>query len=456
MVPPVAERRTSAYGGSGGRALIEILIILALVLLNGLFAGTEIAVLTLRRTRVSEIAASGRPAARALERLRDEQERFLATVQVGITVVGATAAAFGGARLAEQFAPFIGRASALAPYAEDIALALVVGLVAYLSLVLGELVPKSLALTYAERFALAVAQPMVWLGRIAAPVVWFLTGSSNVVLRLFGDRTSFTETRLSRDEVMQIVDEARGMGAVEESAGEIAARALTFEGLSAGDVMVPRREVQAVPRTATAGDLAALAEDSHSRLPVYDGDLDDVIGFVNVREALGRAIADPTSFRLEELVRAVPFVPSGMPAPELLRTLQALRSHLAMVADERGTVLGLVTIEDVVEELVGEIYSENDVPVERVRREPDGAFLVAGDAPVHEVNRVLELSLPESGFYTTIAGLCLHLAGRIPEATEVLSVGDLTIEIVEATRRRVRRVRLRARVGDSAGEASSG
>jgi len=425
--------------------VVEVLVIVGLVLLNGVFAGTEIAVLTLRRTRMAEIEASGRPAAKALARLRSDPERFLATVQVGITLVGSAAAAFGGARLADRIAPAVGRVPALADYADDIALALVVGIVAYLSLVLGELVPKSLALSHAERFSLLVARPMQGLGRLAAPVVWLLTGSSNLVLRLFGDRTSFSETRVSRDEVLQIVEEARGVGAVEESAGEIAVRALDFERLAAVDVMVPRREVQAVARDTTATELAELAQDSHSRLPVYGEHLDDVVGFVNVREALGRALEDPEAFSLASVVHDVPFVPSGMPATELLRTLQTQHSHLAMVIDERGTVLGLVTIEDVVEELVGEIYSENDVPVERLHREADGATLIAGDAPVHEVNRMLESPLPESDAYTTIAGLCLHRAGRIPEVGEVLDVDGFTIEIVEATRRRVRRVRVRTR-----------
>lgn len=423
--------------------VVELGIIIGLILLNGLFAGTEIAVLTLRRTRVAELEASGTPAAGALAHLHDDQERFLATVQVGITVISSSAAALGGARLARYLEPWVASVPGLGAYAEDLALALVVGLVAYLSLVLGELVPKSLALAYSERYALLVSQPMVWIGRIAGPAVWFLTASSNLVLRLFGDRTSFSETRISREEVMQLVEQAEGAGAVEPAVGEIASRALAFGRLDAADVMVPRREVKAVTTAITPRELATLGRSGHARMPVYEGDLDGVRGFVNLREALGCALQDPAAFQIEEVLREVPFVPAGLPITDLLRQLQAQRNHLAMVVDERGTVVGLVTIEDAIEELVGEIYSENDAPVERIHREPDGAVVVAADTPVHQVNRLVELSLPESEAYTTMAGLCLELMGRIPKVGETLALEGVMIEVVEATPRRVRRVRVR-------------
>ena len=423
--------------------MIEIVVIVGLVLLNGLFAGTEIAVLTTRRTRVDELEEAGHPGAIALQKLRHDAERFLATVQIGITVVSATAAAFGGAALAEDLAPLLARIPGVDGAADEIALAVVVVGVSYLSLVLGELVPKSLALMFAEQYALVVARPMVWLGRIARPAVWVLTASSNLLLRVFGDRTSFTESRLSRDEVQQIVEEAAEHGTVGAHSSEIAARALEFDHLDAADVMVPRRQMQILPRAATLADLAAIARGGHARLPVQGDTPDDIVGFVNVREALGAGQLDPEGFRLEGVLHPVPFVPEGMAAPRLLRELQRLRSHLAIVVDEQGTVLGLVTIEDLVEELVGEIYSENDAPTDLVQRDEPGCALVAGSAPVHEVNRALDLELPDEDDYSTIAGLCLHLAGRIPATGDVLEVDGVALEVVEASPRRVRRVRIR-------------
>lgn len=427
--------------------MYELLIILALILLNGLFAGAEIAVLTVRRTRVSELSDAGRPAARALAGLRENQERFLATVQVGITVVGATAAAFGGARVAGEVAPVLAGLPFVGQAADDLALALVVGVVSYLSLVLGELVPKSLALMHAERYALLVARPMVGLGWIGAPVIWFLTASSNLVLRLFGDRTSFSETRLSREEVLQIVEEARGAGSLEASSGEIARRALEFDELDAVDIMVPRGDVQAVPSTLSLEELAELGRTGHSRMPVYEGTPDRIIGFVNVREALGHAFG-PGAFQLRDVVRPVPFVPGSVPAPRLLRQLQQMRSHLAVVVDEQGTVQGIVTIEDVIEELVGEIYSEDDAPSALLEREGPDTLLIEGAAPIHEVNRLVGPLFPEREEYSTVAGWVLFVAHRIPQAGEVVTGDDLRVEIVEASPRRVRRVRVRGAPGD--------
>lgn len=432
--------------------MYELLVIFGLILLNGLFAGTEIAVLTVRRTRVNELREAGRPAAEALVRLRENQERFLATVQVGITVVSATAAAFGGARLAGDLAPLLAGVPFVGQAADDVALALVVGLVSYLSLVLGELVPKSLALMYAERYAMVVARPMVWLGWIGAPVVWFLTASSNLVLRVFGDRTSFTEARLSRDEVLQIVTEASGAGSLEPSSGEIARRALEFDDLHAVDIMVPRGEMQAIPSDTTLADLSELGRTGHSRVPVYEGTLDHIIGFVNVREALGHCMEHAETFRIEDVLRPVPFVPGSVPAPRLLRQLQQMRSHLAVVVDEQGTLQGLVTIEDVVEELVGEIYSEDDAPSELVRREGPDSVLVDATAPVHDINRLLGPLFPERDDYSTIAGWCLFAANRIPQRGDVIEADGLRVEIVDASPRRVRRVRVHGVPGAVGGQ----
>lgn len=421
----------------------ELLIVLALVLLNGVFAGAEIAILSLRKTRLAELAEDGSSSARAVVRLREDPEAFLATVQIGITVVGAAAAAFGGASLTEELAPVLARVPVLAPFAEDLALVLVVGTVSFLSLVLGELVPKSLALRAGETYALLIGRPLAALAWVGRPVVAFLTGTSNLVLRLFGDRTTFSETRLSREEIQQMVEEATTAGAVDEHAGEIASRALELSALDAYTVMVPRADIVMVPKDADAATLAraALAR-GHARIPVYDRDTDDVVGFVNAREALAEAVLG-TAFRLEAFIHPVVFVPDVMPAPAVLRKLQAERAHLALVIDEQGTIAGLLTMEDLLEELVGEILSENDKPTAALSREADGSWVVAGNVPIHEVARELGLDLPE-GDFSTVAGLVIALAGRIPAPGERVTTEDgVALEVVDATPRRVRAVRIR-------------
>ncbi|AUX37445.1 MULTISPECIES: hemolysin family protein [Sorangium] len=434
--------------------LVELSIILALVLLNGVFAAAEISVVSLRGSRLEAMIGSGSSRARAVQRLRKDPERFLATVQIGITVVGAVASAFGGASVAEDLIPLIEPLPWLGPHADTVALGLVVALVSYLSLVLGELIPKSLALRFGEPYALWVAGPLLGLSRLARPLVWFLTASSNAVLRLFGDRTNFTESRLSPEEIQQLVDEAAESGAVDPNAGEIASRALDFAGLTAAQIMVPRSRIVALSRSAPDEEVQRVVlEKGHTRMPVHDGTIDNVIGYVNVKDIVaaswkrGRVV-------LQDIVRPAYFVTGTMRAVDLLNELRRRRTQLAIVVDENGTMSGIVTLEDLVEELVGEIYSEHDAaPPELIRAEADGSFLIDGQAPVREVNRELDLALPEGEGWSTVAGLCLELTGRIPATGEVLRTPDgTTLEIADAIPRQVRRVRLRRRAAEEASE----
>jgi putative hemolysin len=422
--------------------LTELLIILALVLLNGVFAGAEIAILSLRKTRLQELVEEGSVRASAVARLRENPESFLATVQIGITVVSAAASAFAGAEIADELAPTIAAIPALERVAPQVALALVIAFNSYLSLVLGELVPKSLALRAGETYALLIGPPLASLAWLGRPVVALLTMSSNFVLRAFGDKTTFSEARLSRDELQQIVEEASTTGSVDPHAGEIASRALDFSGLDVYTVMVPRSELVLLPVDATPARIAEVARRSgHARIPVYEGTPDNIIGFINLREVLAEAVTH-AAVNLQALLHPVPFVPDTMPAPAVLRKLQSEHTHLALVIDEQGTIVGLVTIEDLVEELVGEIFSENDKPIQGVFRESDGVWVLAGSLPLHDLNRKLGLELPE-GDFSTLAGLCLSLSGAMPAQGAVLTTEDgVTLEIIDVTPRRIRRVRL--------------
>lgn len=414
---------------------------LGLILLNGVFAGAEIAVISLRKTRLQELLDSGSRSARWVAQLRHDPEQFLATVQVGITVVSATAAAFGGASVAARIAPLL--EPVVGHRADQVALGLVVAGVSYLSLVLGELVPKSLALRAAEPYALFISRPLSWLSWAARPMVWMLTTSSNLVLRIFGDQTSFAEARLSPEELRQLVDEAAEAGTVDPRAGEIASRALDFSELDAASVMVPRSEVVAVPLKATLDELAEVAiKSGHTRVLVYKSGFEDVVGFVNLRELLARGRKDG-GVTVEGALHPVPFVPTSMPAPALLRDLQRKRMQLAVVVDEQGAIRGLVTIEDLVEELVGDILSESDKPDGPLVREPDGSVIIDASTPVHVVNRELDLELPEGETFKTIGGLVLELAGRIPASGDKLETEGHILEVVDATHRKVKSVRLR-------------
>lgn len=417
---------------------VELLIIVALAVGNGLFAAAEIAVIAVRKSRLRELVVAGDAAALRVERLRRDPERFLATVQIGITVIGATAAAFGGAALAVRVAALLRRVG-VDEHAEDIALTSVILFVSYVSLVLGELVPKSLALRAAEHYAMLVARPLLILGAIARPVVWFLTASSNVVLALFGDRTTFTEARLSPDELKQLVEDATSEGAVEPSAGEIASRALDFGRLRVGAVMLPRAAISPIDVNLAADDVHRVAaEASEDRTPVYEDSPEHIIGYVTLRDMLLSISERP----LRELVRTPYFVPENVLAVDVLREMQRRRTHLGFVVDELGTVAGIVTLEELVEELVGDIFAEHQSPHAPIRREADGSAIVRADTAVHEVNRALGLDLPEGAAWTTLAGLVLVAHGSIPETGAHVRVDGVDIEVLEATRRRVLALRV--------------
>ena len=423
--------------------LSEVLLVLALMVLNGVFSAAEIATLSVRKTRIAELVEAGSGGAKAVQWLRAQPERFLATVQVGITVVGTTAAAFGGDRLAEHFATWLNaRAPALGAHTHTVALVLVIAMVSFLEIVVGELVPKSIALRSAEPVAMTLAPALRAMATVARPLVWVLTLASNVVLRLFGDKTSFSESRLSPDELQELVEEAGRVGSIDQGTSEIASRAIDFRELTVADVMVSRDAIVSVSRDATRQEVARLfAGRRFARMPVYEGDPDNVVGYVALKDLLLPAMEGEAA--LFKTVREVTFVPSSMSASALLRKMQRERAPIVMAIDESGGLRGLVTIEDLVEELVGDILSEGDPAPVVLTREPDGSAIVPGSTPIRDVNRALELDLPEPDGVSTIAGLCIRAAGHLPQAGEKVVLDDgHTFEVLDATPRKVRSVRV--------------
>jgi putative hemolysin len=431
--------------------LSEIAIVLVLIAANAFFSGAEIAVVSLRKTRLQELVDENRRGARAAQVLRSRPEQFLATVQIGITVVSATAAAFGGARIAAQLAPTLARIDWLAAEAQQAALVVIIAIVSYLSIVVGELVPKSLALRSSERYALLAAKPLLLLSWLATPLVRFLTASSNVLLKPFGDSTTFTEARHSVDELQQLVDEATEAGTVHPEAGEIARRALELPDLTADAVMVPRQDVVMLPRHATPEEIRRiLLEHTHNRFPVYDGSVDDVVGYVSIKDILAVAWEKQLVI-LEDVMRPAYFVPEAKRAVDLLQEMLGRHMPFAVVVDAHGGTSGIVTLEDLLEELVGEIFSEHaQNPPRSICPQPDGSVLVSGTAAIRDINREIDdLELPDDGDWTTIAGLCLALAHRIPSAGEQLQLPDGgVLEVIDASPRHVRTVLLRPKRGD--------
>lgn len=425
---------------------VQLAIAAALVLANGVLAGAEIAIIALHRTQLASLVRSGSRAARAVEMLRDDPERFLATVQIGLTLASTTAAVLAGQALTGVIAESAQGVPWLAPYAEVVGVASVIAAVSFLSLVFGELVPKSLALRAAAGYALAMGRPLHLLSRLLAPVVWVATRTSNLLLGLFGDETSFTESRLSPDELAHLVDEAARTGTVHPEAGEIAVRALDFGDVVVGTVMVPRTRVIALSIDATPEEVRrVLLEENHSHLPVFRGTLDDVVGVVSTNDVLALAW-ERELIVLHDLLRPPHFVPESMRAADVLRELQRERLQFTVVVDERGGTAGIVTLKDLLEELVGELFGRSERPAEHVRLQPDGSYVVPGNMAVRDANRELPFVLPESEDFATVGGLATSLAGRLPANGDRLVTDDgVTVEVVDASPRRVRWVRVRPR-----------
>ncbi|HEY8943127.1 MAG TPA: hemolysin family protein, partial [Polyangiaceae bacterium] len=422
--------------------LFELALIFALVLLNGLFAGAEIAIVGMDRARLRQLVEEGNASAKAVKSLRSSPERFFATVQIVITVVSAGAGALGGATFAQRLAPFL--EPLIGDSSREVSIVLVVAVISYLSLVLGELVPKSLAMKKSERYALLVAPALLRLSSAARPLVWLLTQSSNALLRLFGDRATFTESRLSPDQLRELVDEAAELGTLDAQVGEIASRAFDFAALTAAHVMVPRTRLIAIPSNATHDQIrATVLESAHSRLPVYEGTLDNVIGYIFYKDLLALAW-EGELLVLKDLLRPPFFVIEGMPASELLKQMRERRTHLAFIVDESGGLSGIVTLDDLIEELVGEVFGEihHEVP-NTTYRDQDGSIVALAEVTIRDLNREYDLNLPESDEWSTLGGLCVHLAGRVPRPGDrYRATSELEIVVEAASDRAATQIRI--------------
>jgi putative hemolysin len=424
--------------------LWELAVLFGLVIANGVLAGAEIAIVGFDKMRLKHLVERRDRRARAIHELRTHPERFFATVQIGITVFGATAGAFGGARFASHFAPILAEVPWIGVHAETVSFVVIVSGLSMLSLIAGELVPKSLALRHSEGYSLFMARPLMFLSAAARPLVWFLTGCSNAVLWIFGDKTTFSESRVSKGELYQLLDEAAEAGSLDPTTSEMAERAIEFSELTAVDVMVPRTRVVAIRLDASGDEVKEITlEHGYSRYPVYREDLDDTAGYVLVKDMLALAWAGQLVV-LQDLIRPPYFVTETMPASTLLQNMRQKRIPLAIVVDEHGGTSGIVTVEDLAEELLGETFSETIRPsAQPVKELSDGSMAAPGDATIRELNRKADFELPDTGEWSTVGGFITSLAGRVPRAGDAFTApSGARLEVEEATERRVVKVRI--------------
>jgi len=378
-------------------------------------------------------------------RLKDDADRFLATVQIGITVVGTLASVVGGASAVAHLTPLFQRSGIplLQEWGGTVALGTVVLVISYLSLVLGELVPKSLALRAPERIAGVVARPLEWLSRLISPVVQLLTASSNVVLWLTRSGAKTTEALVSEEEVRYLVREGAEKGVFDDTEREFIQSVFDFADTTVRQVMTPRTEVHALElQTPCATALQAMIDSGFSRLPVYERDLDHIVGIIHIKELL-RAQAQGTTACLGDVLHVAYFVPDSMQISHLFRDLQVRRTQMAIVVNEFGTVIGLATVEDILEEIVGEIRDEYDQDEERPIQElGNGRWLVDGAVPLSDLREQYHVPVEETDAYRTLAGFLLACLKDIPRGGETVTQEGYRFSITKMEGRRIAQIQI--------------
>lgn len=410
---------------------IDVLAIAGLILLNGLFAMSELAIVSARTARLKMMADRGKRGAATAILLASDPGRFLSTVQIGITLVGIIAGAYSGASLGGPTGERLAALGVPERYADDAGFVLVIAITTYLSLVIGELVPKQIALRAAERIAIIAAQPMAIVARVAAPFVWLLDRSSSLLLRLLGVRHK-GDADVTAEDLQMIFAEATRSGVIEEDERQIMTGIMRLADRPVRELMTPRTELDTIDRRASELDVRAVIKESpHSLLPVADGSPDNIIGVVKVRDVQAVLLAG-RKVQLARLMKKAEIIPDQLDAMDALRLLQQSDVSMALVHDEYGHLEGVVTPADLLSAIVGSFAShqdEGDQPMVVVR--DDGSLLVAGALPADVLADRLGIDLPESREYATAAGYALSVLKRLPKEGEWFCDQGWQFEIVD-------------------------
>jgi putative hemolysin len=422
--------------------VFESVFILLLIIANGVFALAEIATVSARRARLQQRANEGDAGARTALELIAEPTRFLSTVQIGITLVGILAGAFGGATIAEPIAASLARFPTLAPYSEAIGLVVVVLVITYLSLVIGELLPKRLALSDPERLAALVAPAMRWLSVVAAPVVHLLSASTEVLVRLLGIRP-MKESPVTPEEIAILIEQGRDGGVFEATEQDIVESALWLDERRVGTLITPRTKIIWVDLDEALDNIQQVILNSpHAYFPAAHGHLDNVVGILRGRDLLARQLTGQP-VEIQALLKAPLFVPETRLVLDILELLKQSGQHMAVVIDEFGGLQGIVTLTDVLETLVGEIRSPGGPAEPAAVRREDGSWLLDGRLPVYEMKELLDLNeLPgeDESNYDTLGGFIMARLGRIPSAGEHFDYARHRFEVVDMDGMRVDQV----------------
>ncbi|MBD2562033.1 MULTISPECIES: hemolysin family protein [Nostoc] len=420
----------------------EILIILVLIIANGVFSMSEMAIVSARKVRLQQLANQGDVKARAALKLAESPNHFLSTVQVGISLIGILTGAFGGATIANRLAVYVKLVPFLAPYSEPLSFGIVVLLITYLSLIVGELVPKRLALNNPERIASIVAIPMRALSAIASPMVYLLSASTDLILRLLGI-TASTEPQVTEEEIKILIEQGTEAGTFEEAEQDMVERVFRLGDRPVSYLMTPRPDIVWLDLDDSPEEnRQKMVDSAYSRYPVCQGGLDNVLGVIPVTDLLAR------SFRGEPLdltvgLRQPVFVPESTRGLKVLELFKQTITHMALVVDEYGVIQGLVTLNDIMSEIVGDVPSTDGQDQPQAVQREDGSWLLDGMLPVEEFLELFgmeEWESEERGSYQTLGGFVITHLGRIPAAADHFEWQSMRIEVMDMDGNRVDKV----------------
>jgi putative hemolysin len=420
----------------------EIIIVLVLIVINGIFALSEFAIVSAKKTRLRQRAEEGDARAATALKLANDPTPFLSTIQIGITLAGIFAGAFGGATIAEELASYLKEIPALAPYSDALSITLVVLVITYLTLIFGELVPKRLALNNAEAIASHVAKPMFFLSIIAKPLVFILSHSTETVLRLMRVQKT-TGPPVTEEEIKIMLEEGTKAGVFERAELSMIEGVFDIGDRRVESLMTHRTDIIALDLDdPVAENLRKMIESGRSNFPAYERDLDDVVGMVSVKDILAKLVESGT-VNIRASVTKPLFIPEAITVLKLLELFKETGVHVALITDEYGSIQGIITLHDILEAIVGDVRTLGEPVETQVVAREDGSWLIDGDAPVEKLKEALSVdSFPgeEERHYRTIAGLIMFILQRIPKTGDRIELEGLRYEVVDMDGNRIDKV----------------
>ncbi|MDI6728338.1 MAG: hemolysin family protein [Thermodesulfovibrionales bacterium] len=422
---------------------LTILLISIFILINGFFAASEIAVVTIRRTRVKQLVEEGKKNAEILDKLRESPDRFLATIQIGVTLAGALASAIGGAAAVEVIKPVLKTVpiTFISASSEAIAIGIVVVGITYFSLIFGELIPKSIALSNPEGVGLFTAPVIQRFSKLATVFVSILTTSTNLLLKPFGKKAFTERGYITEEEVKMLIEEGGERGVFEPEEKELIHSVFEFTDTFAKEVMRPVPQMVVIGINMSVDDVKSIiSEEKFSRYPVIGKDINDIRGILYAKDFYN-ILSKTGSVDIHKIIKPPIFIPETMKISILLREMQKKRIHMAIVIDEYGAVSGLVTLEDLLEEIVGEIRDEYDIESPVIQLS-DGSMIIDASISVSDLKEDYNIEIPESPEYETLGGFIITYLQRIPQTGDIIEMEDKKLKVVEMVGQRIAKVKL--------------